>query len=163
MGLSTSCRAPCEPGALQPQQPPPRRFRDPSNTHTTKPGARDPGTTVRHKKLLYFSSRATLQDRVMRNSVLSQINLLWDILKILLLLKSSQSWFSPCYPPRFLILSIHYTPGRSMGVGQTSGLPNSLVGSGKHPSASVFKVTAPAWEEGNLVRLWGTPKSALLQ
>lgn len=116
-GLSASCRAPCEPGAPRPQQPPPRRFGDPSNTHAAKPGARDPGITVRHKKLLYFSSYATPQDRQKRNSVPSQINLLWDILKILLLLKSSQSLFSPCYPPRFLILSTHSPPGRSTGVG----------------------------------------------
>lgn len=71
MGLSMGC----EPGALQPPKPP-LWFQDPFNTHTTKPGARDPGITVQHKELLYFSSHAMLWDCEKRNAVLSQINLL---------------------------------------------------------------------------------------
>lgn len=100
-GLSTGCRAPCEPGAPRPQQPPPRRFGDLSNTHAAKPGERDPGITVRHKKLLYFSSYATPQDCQKRNSVPSQINLLWDILKILLLLNLLKVYFLLVILPGF--------------------------------------------------------------
>lgn len=126
-GLSPGCRAPCEPRALQAQQPPPPKFRDhltltQLNWHRGTPGSQS------GIKKLYFSSHTTLQDCENRSSVLSQVNLLWDILKILLLLKSSQSWFFPRYPPRFPILSTYSLPGRSVGRGrhQDSKLPGGV-------------------------------------
>ena len=100
------------------------------------------------KKLFYFSSRATLQDCEKINSLLSQINLLRDRFKTLLLLKYSQTLFSPCYPPRFLILSTYCPPRRSRGVGQTIRTPEQSGGVRQTPKCLSLQSNSPRMGRG---------------